>query len=189
MARTPAGEAIRRSRRTQRARKRLRGFEKGAKANGDLRTWHRARAVSAYIDGESVISIATTLGVTRGSVNHWIQWYDRMGIDGLRSRKPPGRPPRLTDKQRKELATTVENGPQCAGFTSGMWTGPMIGSFIRRRFGVRYHNHHIPRLLHQLGFSVQRPRKRLARANAEAQAVWLRERLPRIKKKLQPAVA
>ena len=65
----------------------------------------------------------------------------------------------------------------------------MIGDLIAHRFGVRYHNHHVPRLLHDLGFSVQRPRRRLARADAEAQAVWLREKLPRIKKKRPPAAA
>ena len=59
----------------------------------------------------------------------------------------------------------------------------MIGDLIETRFGVRYHNHHVPRLLHQLGFSVQRPRKRLARADAAAQEYWLRVRLPEIKKK------
>ena len=58
----------------------------------------------------------------------------------------------------------------------------MIGDLIAQRFGVRYHNHHVPRLLHALGFSVQRPRRRLARADAALQAVWLREKLPRIKK-------
>jgi transposase len=65
----------------------------------------------------------------------------------------------------------------------------MIGDFIEQRFGVRYHNHHVPRLLNQMGFSVQRPRKRLARADVEAQATWLRESLPRIKKKPRPAEA
>jgi hypothetical protein len=39
--------------------------------------------------------------------------------------------------------------------------------------------------LHELGFSVQRPRKRLARADAQAQAAWLKEKLPAIKKKAQ----
>jgi transposase len=97
--------------------------------------------------------------------------------------------PRLSEAQKAELAAIIEAGPQAAGFTSGMWTGPMIGNFIRRHFGVRYHNHHIPRLLGWMGFSVQRPRKRLARADAEAQAVWLRRRLPAIKKKHAPAAA
>jgi transposase len=72
---------------------------------------------------------------------------------------------------------------------SGVWTGPMIGDLIESRFGVRYHNHHVPRLLNELGFSVQRPRKRLARADAKKQAVWLRERLPAIKKRPEPAAA
>ena len=65
----------------------------------------------------------------------------------------------------------------------------MIGDVIEQRFGVRYHNHHVPRLLHHLGFSVQRPRKRLANADVEAQAYWLRKRFPAIKKKPQRAAA
>lgn len=65
----------------------------------------------------------------------------------------------------------------------------MIGDLIAQRYGIRYHNHHVPRLLHDLGFSVQRPRRRLARADREAQAMWLRDRLPRIKKKLPRAAA
>jgi hypothetical protein len=40
----------------------------------------------------------------------------------------------------------------------------------------------VPALLHKLGFSVQRPRKRLARADLDAQACWLRKRLPAVKK-------
>ena len=51
----------------------------------------------------------------------------------------------------------------------------MIGDLIEDRFGVRYHNHHVPRLLHQLGFSVQRPRKRLARAELAASHVAPRD--------------
>jgi hypothetical protein len=39
-----------------------------------------------------------------------------------------------------------------------------------------------------LGFSVQRPRKRLARADADAQVLWLRKRLPAVKEK-PPVVA
>jgi transposase len=76
-----------------------------------------------------------------------------------------------------------------AGFGSGVWTGPMIAALVRDRFDVRYHNHYIPRLLHDLGFSVQRPRKRLARANRQAQADWIRRRFPAIKKKRRPAAA
>lgn len=132
--------------------------------------------------------MAKNLGVTRGSVNRWLQWYEDMGVAGLLTGSPPGPAPKLTDAQRAELTALIEAGPRVAGYSSGVWTGPMIGDLIAQRFGVRYHNHHVPRLLHELGFSVQRPRRRLARADAEAQAMWLREKLPAIKKKL-PRVA
>jgi hypothetical protein len=82
----------------------------------------------------------------------------------------------------------VEAGPQAAGFQSGVWTGALVGQWIEQRFGVHYHPQHIPRILHQLGFSVQRPRKRLARADLERQAAWLRTLFPAIKKK-RPGVA
>ena len=87
------------------------------------------------------------------------------------------------------LGGLIEVGPQAAGYTSGVWTGPMIADLIEKHFSVRYHNHHIPRLLNGLGFSVQRPRKRLARADVEAQAVWLRDKFPAIKKKRMPVAA
>jgi transposase len=61
----------------------------------------------------------------------------------------------------------------------------MVNEVIKARFGVSYHNQHVPRLLHKMGFSVQRPRKRLARADMEAQATWLRDRLPDTKKERQ----
>src|SRR6266511_2938855 len=132
------------------------------------RPWRRAKSVLGYLDGQKVIALSEALEVTRGSINRWLQWYQAMGAEGLRDAERPGRTPRLSEAQKAELATIIEAGPQAAGFTSGMWTGPMIGDLIRRRFGLRYHNHHIPRLLGWMGFSVQRPRKRLARADAEA---------------------
>ena len=183
MASKKPGQALRPGRRAKEAVKGLRGFLKGAVKRGDLKEWRRAKAVLRYVDGRSTTQISEELDVVRSSVVRWLQWYNRCGLDGLRTAKSPGRPPRLSKTQRGELTEIIEAGPQQAGFATGIWTGPMVGELIRRRYGVRYHNHHIPRLLHQLGFSVQRPRKRLARADAEKQEIWLRKRLPAIKKK------
>ena len=187
MGRSKNGEAISAGRRTPTARRRLLEFIEAAERRGDLDCWRRGRAVLGYLEQQRVIDLAEAAGVTRGSVNRWLQWYEALGIEGLLTGTPPGAAARLTEAQRTELTTVVEAGPLAAGYQSGVWTGPMIGDLIEQRFGVRYHNHHIPRLLHQLGFSVQRPRKRLARADAQAQEHWLRVRLPAIKKKPRPA--
>lgn len=189
VAKTKTGHAIRRSRRRPAQLKQLEAFIVEAQLKNDLGEWRRGRAVRAYIDGRKVTAIAAECGVTRGSVNRWLQWYDADHVDGLRTSVAEGPPPRLTDEQREALGIIIELGPIQAGYQSGVWTGPMIGDLIEERFGVRYHNHHVPRLLHQLRFSVQRPRKRLARADLARQATWLREILPRIKKKRVSAVA
>ena len=183
MARAKNGEAISAWRRTPKAKTRLREFIGDAHRRGDLAEWRRGRAVLGYIEGRKVTELCGEADVTRGSVNRWLQWYEDSGIEGLATSKAPGPAPKLTAEQFEELGRVIEKGPLAAGYQSGVWTGPMIGDLIEERFGIRYHNHHVPRLLHTLGFSVQRPRKRLAKANAQAQATWLRKTFPKIKKK------
>jgi transposase len=185
VARAKTGEAISAQRRTRAALRKLWRLRDEAKDAGDLETWRRAKAVLGYIDGKTVLSMVDLLEVSRGSINRWLQWYEAEGVDGLRTLPRPGKAPKLDAAQHEALAALIEAGPQKAGYSTGIWTGPMIGDLIHQKFGVRYHNHHVPWLLHRLGFSVQRPRKRLARADAEKQAKWLRVTLPAIKKKSQ----
>jgi transposase len=59
----------------------------------------------------------------------------------------------------------------------------MIAWLIEQEFGVRYHPGHVRKLLAGLGFSVQRPRRVLARADPEAQQIWRRRTYPNLKKK------
>lgn len=183
MARARTGQAISPARRTPEELDRLNALLKEAESAGDIDVWRRARGVLSYIEGTRVTEIAQNLKVVRGSVNQWLRWFELAGTQGLRGSKAPGPAPKLTAAQQEELSSLIDAGPQACGYQSGVWTGPMIGELIRARFGVNYHNHHIPRLLHQLGFSVQRPSKRLARADLEAQARWIRETYPEIKKK------
>ena len=51
---------------------------------------------------------------------------------------------------------------------------------IRESFGVSYHPNHVAKILHQRGFSVQRPSMTLARADQEAQKRWEKQEKPRI---------
>jgi transposase len=189
MARSKNGEAISPRGRSASGRKKLRRLIRASLKSNDLDVWRRARAVLGYIEGRRAVEVAAELDVTRGSVNRWLRWYETLGVTGLLTGTPPGPVPRLNETQRDALTALIEEGPAAAGYTSGVWTGPMIGDLSAQRFGVRYHNHHVPRLLHELGFSVQRPRRRLARADREAQASWLRKKLPAIQKKRPRAAA
>lgn len=156
VARTKTGHAIRRSRRRPAQVKQLDEFIAQARLKNDLAEWRRGRAVRAYLDGRRVIDIATDCGVTRGSVNRWLQWYDADHVEGLRTTIAEGPAPKLSELQRATLTVLIERGPIAAGYQSGVWTGPMIGDLIEDRFGVRYHKHHVPRLLHQRERPVDR---------------------------------
>jgi len=81
------------------------------------------------------------------------------------------------------LGDILDNGPEAYGLDSGIWTSPMIAWVIETEFGVQYHPGHVRKLLRGWGFSVQRPRRVLARADAAAQDRWHRHIYPALKKK------
>jgi transposase len=114
-------------------------FRDRAKARDDLAEWRRATAVLRYIEGRRAAAVAVELDAAVSSVYKWIRWYEVVGLEALHTRKAPGASPRLSREQQEELASIVEAGPLAAGFTSGMWTGPMVGQLIRDRYGVSYH--------------------------------------------------
>ena len=142
--RSKTGEAIIPQRRTSAALKELRRFIEESQQSNDLDRWRRGRAMLGYIEGRSVIDMAKEYDVDRSSINRWMGWYNAMGVDGLETGVPPGATPRLSDEQTQELIQLIETGPVSAGYSSGVWTGPMIADLIEEHFGVRYHNHHIP---------------------------------------------
>jgi hypothetical protein len=78
---------------------------------------------------------------------------------GLAARPVPGRPPKLSARQRRTLVRAIVNGPEAAGYPTGLWTCRRIAQFVRARFGVSYHADHIGRLLRTCGLTPQRPQR------------------------------
>jgi hypothetical protein len=73
---TKKRQAISAARKTPAQLRKLDAFLVDAKKRGDLAEWRRGRAVRRYIDGRTVISLAAELGVQRGAINKWLQWYE-----------------------------------------------------------------------------------------------------------------
>jgi hypothetical protein len=93
-----------------------------------------------------------------------------------------GRPPELSAAQLAQLDDLIDSGPVAYGFPSGVWTAPMIARVIAEEFAVEDHPGHVRRLLKRKGFSVQRPRRQLAKADPVEQDRWPRYTDPRPKK-------
>jgi transposase len=58
----------------------------------------------------------------------------------------------------------------------------LVRDMIQRLFDVEFHPEYVPRLLHQLGWSPQKPEQRARERNEAGIARWRRESWPRLKK-------
>jgi transposase len=141
----------------------------------DTRRWKRLKAIELDAAGQEVEAICAALDVSRRSVFYWTKRFRDGGLDGLKEGEHPGRPGRLSSSQRDRLEDILDSGPVAYGFRSGIWTCPRVGRVIQEEFDVTYHEDHVRKILHRLGFSVQRPKKTLVRADPRLQQKWIRE--------------
>ena len=162
--------------------RRLTRLSREAERDGAYRVAKRLQAVVLNAEGHTSGELASVLKAPRSKVSEWLARYQADGVEGLLEGYRSGRPPELSAEQHQQLTDILESGPVAYGLDTGVWTSPMIAWVIEEEFGVTYHPGHVRKLLHTLGFSVQRPRRVLARANAAEQDRWHRRVYPQIKK-------
>ena len=162
--------------------KKLLRLRKEAEADGVYRVARRIHAVLLNYDGHTSGQIAHLLKAPRSRVSEWLKNYECYGEEGLLEGARSGRPREMTAQDEQSLADIIDSGPVAYGFLSGVWTSPMITRVIEEEFGISYHPGHVRKLLHRLGFSVQRPKRTLARADAREQDRWRRYTYPNLKK-------
>ncbi len=153
---------------------------KRAHQKGDLPWVKRILAVLAFAEGQVIQAVAKMLRVSAEAVRQWIKRLLVGGVVGLRSKKPPGRPSKMTKEQRSELAAVIDAGPAAAGFVGNCWRSPMIQGLIHERFGVFYCVHYISQLLKNMGFSYQKARFVSDHLDEEARQQWLDQKWPAI---------
>ena len=89
---------------------------------------------------------------------------------------------RLSASQAQRLREILLAGPLAAGFSNDLWTCRRVAEVVRREFRISYHPDHLGRILHDLGFSPQKPQRRARERDEAAIERWRREDWPRIKK-------
>jgi transposase len=164
-------------------RRRLLRLSKEAEREGAYRVSKRLQAIVLNAEGYTSGELAQVLKAPRSKISEWLARYQTYGTEGLLEGYRSGRPPALTLTQRQQLGDIVDSGPAAYGLDNGVWTSPMIAWIIEEEFGVAYHPGHVRKLLHALGFSVQRPRRVLVRANAAEQDRWHGRTFPQLKKR------
>src|SRR4029453_1997670 len=129
-----------------------------ARRERDGRVSARLLALAHALDGLPREKAARLAGMTGQTLGDWVHRYNTEGIDGLRDRPRPGRPCALDDGQQAALKALVRKGPKLERDGGVAWrVGDWCG-LVARRFGVRYGESGMLRLLHRLDRSRQKAR-------------------------------
>jgi transposase len=142
----------------------------------------RRLAIEMLKAGKPAATVARAVSASRSSIQRWQEGYEREGAAGLCSKPIPGRPSRMTDRQKARLERLLLNGAVHAGYATDLWTLDRIHQQLWKHFHIRYHPGHVWRILRDLGWSSQKPERRPIQRDEAAIRHWRRYRWPWIKK-------
>jgi transposase len=142
----------------------------------------RFRAAELLQDGKSTAEVARLVGAGHSSVKKWKIALAKGGMDALAAKPHPGTPSKLDDAQKARLVEIMVAGPLASGYHTDLWTCPRVADIVQKTFGVSYHPDHLGRILHELGFTPQKPEQLARERDEEAIARWRKRDWPRIKR-------
>ena len=144
----------------------------------------RRRAAKLFQERKPLAEIARFVGASLSSVKRWKRAWKDGGVAALAAKPHPGPTPKLSIDQKQELVAILKAGPTASGYSTDLWTCARIAKIVRKKFRVSYHPDHLGRLLHDLGFSPQKPQQVAREQDEAAVQQWRKVTWPRIKKKL-----
>jgi transposase len=109
-------------------------------------------------EGRSKAELSRDLGCSTSTIDRARRRYRQRGVDGLLPVKPPGRPSRATPAFRAAMAEAVQASPPALGYGFSTWSVSRLAAHLKRTTQVGFSDDQLRRLLHQEGFSVQRPK-------------------------------
>lgn len=132
----------------------------------------RILALALVLEGRSRREAATLNGMDRQTLSDWVHRYNAEGIDGLKSRKSPGRQPSLTEEQKAELRVLVIRGPDPKIHHVVRWRCADLRAEVARLWSVEVHENTIGAWLGELGLTRLQPRPVHPKKDAAAEAAF-----------------
>ena len=143
------------------------------------KTRDRAKLEARRLEGARLLQrgvkpaeVARRLEVSRTSVFRWELALAVSGRRALRKAPRTGRPPQLSETEKKRLVEALEAGALAQGYATDLWTLARVGRLIEKISGKRYSESGVWRLLKGLRFSCQRPSGRSRKRDEAAISHW-----------------
>jgi putative transposase len=139
---------------------------------GDAMAARRMLAIALVLEGKDRKTAAETCGMDRQTLRDWVHRYNAEGLTGLKNRKGPGRPSRLTAEQKAEVAALVEKGPDAERDGVVRWRCADLKRRIEEMFGVKLHERTVGKQLKALGYVRLSVRPQHPKSDPQAQEVF-----------------
>jgi transposase len=120
--------------------------------------------------GSTEPEITAAIGLSRRTVQTWVQRYNEEGLAGLQDRAGRGRDPILSEAQRKVVVQRMEAGSQEGDVCS--LRGIDFQKYIEAQFNKRMSLSAVYDLLHDLGYEWLVPRSKHRKSDPEAIAAF-----------------
>lgn len=135
----------------------------------DARLRTRILAVLQTWDGKPSTEVEQNIHMSASNVRKWVHRYNEQGVLGLKDTRHSNRPSFLSEEQKQEVAVVLQKSPRECGFNKSNWTMPLLKRWIGKQWGIHYKVSSLYDVVHNLEFSLQRPRKQSRNAKKELQ--------------------
>lgn len=135
----------------------------------------RYQALYLMIELRNCTKVADLIKKSRTTIQTWVKAFDKGGIEAIVPNTPPGRPSSLTEDQKQLLKADVTTHPRKLGYDFSNWEGKSVSEHIKNKFGVLLKVRQCQYILHELGFTLQRPRYKFPKADPEKQEEFIRD--------------
>src|ERR1019366_7040071 len=145
---------------------------------------HLIRRISVLLEagryGADVPTVAEQWQLSPATIYNWLADFATERMVSWPYRWGPGRRPKLTPRQQRQLGAWLDAGPQACGFSCGCWSSVLVAQLIAREFDVTYSRFYICQLLRNLGYSWQKAKFVSAQLDPEGRQGWMEEVWPQL---------
>jgi len=133
-------------------------------------------AILKMYEGKTVPKIAEELYITPEIVRIWVHRWNNLGLDGLKAKSQPGKPPTLSKDEQQRLIGDILGYPQEIGYNFSYWALKFIVGHIKNKFNKEMSISGVDRMLKRHNFSRVVPRPMPIQANVEKKRIYRKER-------------
>ena len=141
------------------------------------------KIINAYNNGNSIKHLADIFNCHRNSIRNWINQYKLNGNFARKTKPGSGRIPKINDETGRKLLEIIKKPASKYGFETDFWTTSRIVIVCKKELKIKVSRMAVFRTLKKFKYSYKKPQKRYYEADTKQQQKWVKNVVPKIKKK------